>query len=401
MLMSAQQSRNLPGPLEQAEAEYRGSVARLPPVTPQMLAQRAGHFAAGVQLSLDEPQAMRRLHQATGSLHGATTLTALLPRVLDGALSLTGADFGNVQLLDPATGSLRIVAESGFDPGFLDYFAVVDDGHSACGRAAREHAQAVIADVAADPGFTPHRGIAAASGFRAVQSTPLADHAGRLVGMVSTHFRRPHRPADLDLRITALFADFVGQAIAWHLGTPGTDGLVDPVGRAMISALLGPGDGHLADEVALPGPDAGGGSRERGPIHVAPFAADTMAEFAAYIVNRLFSVGLSLESAHSIVGKGPAAIRVAAAVEEVDLMIRDIRTRMFSLAADPAALMKERAAQTARALKVAAIDAAALLGQRADLATDSGQTDYQAEIDRWRAFADQAEQMARCWNQLP
>jgi len=30
-----------------------------------------------------------------------------------------------------------------------------------------------------------------------------------------------------------------------------------------------------------------------------------MSRFAEYVVNRLFSIGLSLESAHSILGKGP------------------------------------------------------------------------------------------------
>jgi len=156
-------------------------------------------------------------------------LGSLLPPVLAGALWLTGADFGNIQLLDPATRSLRIVTQSGFGPEFLDYFAVVDDGHSACGRAAQAGAQAVIADVTADPGFAPHRDIAAASGFRAVQSTPLVDHAGRLIGMVSTHFRRPHRPAGTDLQIMELYGDFAGEALAWYLGAPAGDGPGAPV----------------------------------------------------------------------------------------------------------------------------------------------------------------------------
>jgi hypothetical protein len=401
MVMSAGESRNLPGPLEQAETVYRDAAGQLPPVTPEMLAQRAGHFAAGVRLGLAEPQGIRRLHQVTGGLRDVSSLSALLPRVLDGALSLMGADFGNVQLRDPVTGSLRIVTQSGFDSRFLDYFAVVDDDHSAWGRAAREGAQIVITDVNTDPGFAPHREIAAASGFRAVQSTPLADHAGRLVGMVSTHFRRPHRPASLDLRILELYADFAGQAIAGHLGMLGDGGLGDPVGREMISALLDPGDGQVSNVIALPGPGASRGSRGRGPVRAAASLKDTMPEFAGYVVNRLFSVGLSLESAHSIVGKGPAGDRIAAATDEVDRMIRDIRTTTFRLATDPLALLDARAARTARALQAAALDAAALLERQADLARQPGRLDYQAEIKRWRAFAEQAEQMARRWEQRP
>ena len=64
-----------------------------------------------------------------------------------------------------------------------------------------------------------------------------------------------------------------------------------------------------------------------------------MPEFAHHIVNRLFSIGLSLDSARSIVGKGPAGDRIAAATDQVDRMIRDIRTALFSPAEDRPALV--------------------------------------------------------------
>jgi len=43
---------------------------------------------------------------------------------------------------------------------FLDHFAVVEDVHSTCGRVSRHGAQAAVAHVRADPGFTPYREIA-------------------------------------------------------------------------------------------------------------------------------------------------------------------------------------------------------------------------------------------------
>ena len=39
--------------------------------------------------------------------------------------------------------------------------------------------------------------------------------------------------------------------------------------------------------------------------------------------------------------------------------------------------------------------------RQADQARRPGQLDYPTEIKRWRAFADQAEQMARRWEQRP
>jgi hypothetical protein len=240
-------SQNLPSALAMVEAVYRGAARELAPVSKDRLAQRAGHVAAGVRFGLDEPGAMRRLHTLTGDLAGIPGLSALLPRVLDGALSLTAADFGTIQLLDPVSGSLWLVTQSGFSPEFLDSFAMVADEHSACGRAARACAQAVIADVTTDPGFAPHRGIAAAAGYRAVQATPLADYAGRLVGMVSTHYRRPQHPPETDLRIMELYGDFAGQAIATHLGAAHDGGPGGLVSQAVISALLGPGRGSAGN----------------------------------------------------------------------------------------------------------------------------------------------------------
>lgn len=48
--------------------------------------------------------------------------------------------------------------------------------------------------------------IARAAGFRAVQSTPLVTGEGRVVGVLSTHFRRPRLPSAEVLYVTELYA---------------------------------------------------------------------------------------------------------------------------------------------------------------------------------------------------
>ena len=138
----------------------------------------------------------------------------MLNQALRSAITMMEADFGNIQLRDLRTGALKIVAQSGFHADFLEYFAVVDDDGSACGRAAKKRAQTVVADVCTDAAFAPHREIATASSFRAVQSTPLVDRSGRLLGMVSTHYRRPWRPPAPALRVMEWYADRVAQAYA-------------------------------------------------------------------------------------------------------------------------------------------------------------------------------------------
>ena len=200
--------------LARAEAAQRNSADRLRAVGAEDLALTAEQFAEWVRFELAEPESIRRLHEVMKKVNGTSRRGLLLDRALDGALSLLGAPRGNIQLVDPATRSLKIVAERGFDVQFLDYFAVVHDDGSACGRTAKEHAQTVIADVDTDPGFAPHREIAAASGFRAVLSTPLIDSAGRLRGVVSVHYPRPHRPLERDLGIMKRYGERVGRALA-------------------------------------------------------------------------------------------------------------------------------------------------------------------------------------------
>src|SRR5262249_19431950 len=75
-----------------------------------------------------------------------------------------------------------------------------------CGRAMLEGVQIVVPDVECDPGFAVHRRIAASSGFRAVQSTPLVGCRGRTLGVISTHFGRPHRPTDDELARMSVLA---------------------------------------------------------------------------------------------------------------------------------------------------------------------------------------------------
>lgn len=199
--------------LEDTEAALRKSVARLRSSGQEDGARQVERFAEWARFDLEEPLVAQQLHLAVVRLRQVRP-PELAGQVLEKVLSLARADRGNVQLVDSQAGTLRIIAQHGFDEEFLDHFAVVADRGSACGRAARRNAQLVITDVLVDRGFEPHREIAASSGFRAVQSTPLADREGRLVGMVSTHYARPYAPSARDLRIIKRYADLAGQVLA-------------------------------------------------------------------------------------------------------------------------------------------------------------------------------------------
>jgi PAS domain S-box-containing protein len=162
--------------------------------------------------------AMTHLHELGSRLVATSELQPLLQEALDTSIGFLGADFGTIQLYNPETSALEIAVQHGFDQAFLDYFSRVDDDHTACGRAVRYGERVVIEDLELDAGFAPHRTIAAASGFRAVQSTPLRNYAGELLGMFSTHFRQPHQFSERELRLTDLYARQATEMISFTLG---------------------------------------------------------------------------------------------------------------------------------------------------------------------------------------
>jgi len=117
-------------------------------------------------------------------------------------------------------------------------------------------------------------------------------------------------------------------------------------------------------------------------------------------------------------------MRITEALRRLDDVVQQVRHHMFAKrvqeaqpsfarrspldshqrlaqAKDRVDVLQERVAQTARAMQSAAADTAALLRQQEGLASPPARIDYPAEIKRWQAFADQAEQIAKHWEQRP
>jgi PAS domain S-box-containing protein len=132
-----------------------------------------------------------------------------LKAILDAAIAITGADKGNIQLLDVASGALKIAAQRGFEQSFLDFFAEVDHGEAAaCGMAMQSAERVIVEDVTESEIFVgdPALDVMLEAGARAVQSTPLISGAGVVFGMISTHFGEPHRPSERELQLMDLLA---------------------------------------------------------------------------------------------------------------------------------------------------------------------------------------------------
>ena len=154
-----------------------------------------------------------RLQEVSTRLVGDGDPNPPLLEIVDAAIAITGSDMGNIQLYEKASGTLEIAASRGFDPAFLEYFETVHNG-AACGAAMQAGKRVVVEDVSNSPIFagTSALDVMLAAGVHAVQSTPLFGRSGRLVGMISTHYRTPSRPADRDLHVLDLLAR---QAADW------------------------------------------------------------------------------------------------------------------------------------------------------------------------------------------
>jgi hypothetical protein len=139
---------------------------------------------------------------------------SLLERVIRDAVAATGADTGNIQLCDGA-GHLRIAAQQGLERDFLDFFAVVKDDDTSCGRALNSARRVIVEDVATSPIFRgkPSGAALMRAGLRSTYSTPILAR-GRVAGMISTHRRIAWRPAAEELRRIDRFAADAASVIA-------------------------------------------------------------------------------------------------------------------------------------------------------------------------------------------
>lgn len=142
-----------------------------------------------------------------------------------------------------------------------------------------------------------------------------------------------------------------------------------------------------------------------------------------WTVNSIFDIGVILQTTTGQL-PGAAETRMTEALHRLDDVVRDLRYHMLTnrlqeaqsssatrspldthqrlaQATDRAAALRKRVAQTERALQSAAANTAALLQQQSGLAGQPARIDYPAEIKRWRAVADQAEQISEHWEQRP
>jgi PAS domain S-box-containing protein len=154
-------------------------------------------------------KAMRRLNEiGTLCAKEGDDIDGCLRDVLNVAIEISGADKGNIQLLDRESGVLRLSAQSGFEEPFLEFFESVIGDDTACGVALRSKQRVIIENINESEIYAGKHTLDAMreADVLAVQSLPLLSSTGNVLGIISVHFGHAYRPSEQELRLMDLLA---------------------------------------------------------------------------------------------------------------------------------------------------------------------------------------------------
>ena len=122
------------------------------------------------------------------------------------------SEYASLQKLYPergAGGELRLLAFRGFNPHAAAFWEWVRaDSKCTCGMALRTGQRVVTPDIAncAFMADSEDQRVCLQAGIQACQTTPLIARGGSVVGMISTHWRKPHQPSENDFRLFDILA---------------------------------------------------------------------------------------------------------------------------------------------------------------------------------------------------
>ncbi|HEX5007282.1 MAG TPA: GAF domain-containing protein [Hyphomonadaceae bacterium] len=140
---------------------------------------------------------------------------ALYSAILDAAMQVTGSDAAGIQIFDPVRNGLQLVHWRNLHPQSAEFWRWIGaDSETGCGQALRSEERIVVTDLGAGLSSTDGNTLEyQRCGLRALQCTPLRSRAGRLVGMLSTHWREPLAHADMDFALVDVLARLAADVI--------------------------------------------------------------------------------------------------------------------------------------------------------------------------------------------
>ncbi|WP_242055857.1 GAF domain-containing protein [Nostoc flagelliforme] len=150
----------------------------------------------------------RLLRDLSARMIAEDNIQVLYDEIVSAAITLTRADAGSIQALDESTQELVLLATQGIDRTLTDRSQRMNPSSiTSCGRVLATGKRAFVnfdAPESEDPDGS--LGLHLKAGLICAQSTPLISRSGRRIGMVSTHWRKHHRPTEQQLRFLDLLA---------------------------------------------------------------------------------------------------------------------------------------------------------------------------------------------------
>lgn len=175
-------------PLRDAEGTVVGASKIVRDITQRKRQEEALHLLAALGsriITADEPQ-------------------AIYEKIVEAAASLMRSDFASIHLFHPDrgdAGELELLAHRGYDlEGGKFWQWVSAKSICVCGLTLRERSRVVISNAAdSDRLDDGQKAAYRQAGISAMQSTPLFSRSGKLVGIISTHWRHAYRPTESEL----------------------------------------------------------------------------------------------------------------------------------------------------------------------------------------------------------
>jgi signal transduction histidine kinase len=244
---------------------------------------------------ISDPQKLHALLDAVLLVESGLELDGILPRIVEAGRFLTDARYGALGVLDPARKKFERFVHKGMDEDAVGRIGRLPEGRGVLGKLIAEARPLRIRDLAQDPSFL---------GFpkghpqmRSLLGVPLLVHSGEVYGILYL--------ADKD----------GGKAF-----TKTDEALVVALARAAGIAVENARLHAQVAELALVQ------DRER----IAMDLHDT-------VIQRLFGVGLHLQTILPLLELKEERERIADAVTELDEVIRQVRTTIFALDMPPPA----------------------------------------------------------------
>jgi two-component system CheB/CheR fusion protein len=156
----------------------------------------------------EDVRAMKQLHRVNESFMESGNLKHSLQLLVDIAISLAGADMGNIQLLNATSGTLEVKAHLGFKESILKLWKQAVDKQSVSGTAMRRGELIIVEDITRSPiiAKTPGLAVMQKAGLQAVTSLPLLGSGAKVVGMINVYFKNAQRPDEKVLNRLELLA---------------------------------------------------------------------------------------------------------------------------------------------------------------------------------------------------